>query len=380
MRTFSVSFILTLQLLLLSACTTTQPPLKSNEIPWQDQTFSYNKETKIITQNELFKLDEELHATLTSPHISSMSDQDKLNYFLTYFYRLGTNVFPYQHNLSTVASETWRNKQGDCISLTLLSYAIGKTLKLDIKMQEVNVPIQVDRRGNVDYLSGHVNAVIFDNSKYNIEDGLVRKYLTIDFTQLPTSTRLGKRLNENQITARFYNNLGAKNFVDKNYTMAYHYYKAAIEHDPDYQATYVNLALIYRNSKLNDAAEQVLITALKLNPDNFIALNSLKEIYTTSGRIALSEKMEEMINKSNDKNPYYWMGLGLAEMQDKNYGLAIKHLEKASRLTQGFVELHQNLADAYFQMGDITKVKMQLKEIRSLNPNHPKLRFESNLN
>jgi Flp pilus assembly protein TadD len=384
MRYLTLSIKLTIQLLLatltLSACSTTAVHINTNEQAslWQDQTYAYNKNADIIPQSELFRLDDELKSSLNTPEVRALVGQDKVNFFLRYFYRLGSNVFPYQSNLSTIPSVTWKNKQGDCISLTLLSYAIGKELKLDINMQEVKVPIQIDRRGNVDYLSGHVNAIILDAPYVNNDSEMVQKYLTIDFSDLPTTSRLGNRLKENQIAARFYNNMGVKNYLDKNPNLAYHYFKTAIELDADYQATYINLAQLYSSSNLYTAAELVLTTALKLNYDNFIALNSLKELYTSSGRIELSEQMKELIIKSNQKNPYYWVGLGLNEMKNKNYKLAISHLEKANQLTQGFIEIHQNLADAYFQLGDIANGKMQLKEIRALEPNHPKLRFDKN--
>jgi tetratricopeptide (TPR) repeat protein len=357
---------------ILSACATT-PSISSNQLIWHDEQFAIKDNSQIIPQKELFRLDDTLLAELKSSKIQTRTLEDRVDYFLSYFYRLNSPVFPYQGHHSTIPKETWKNLKGDCISLTLLSYSIGKALNFNIYMQAVKVPIQVDRYGKFDYLNEHVNAIIYKEAIYQDLNKVIQNKLTIDYSPDTMFQRPGIQLNENAITARFYNNLAVENMNEGNLPLSYAYFKAAILIDPTYDASFSNLAVLYQNNGLRSSAISLLEYAVRLNPDNFLALRALLKIYEGQGNKILANEINLKLQETNKKNPYYWLGKGLLEMQEKNYVDAIKYLNKVQEMTQGFSEVHQNLASAYFQLGDIPNARIQLGKLKEVDPQNPKL-------
>ena len=80
-----------------------------------------------------------------------------------------------------------------------------------------------------------------------------------------------------------------------------------------------------------------------------------------------------MLQARQDKDPYYWLGIGLDYLQRENYQEAIDALEHAQALTTGFEEVHRYLAIAYWRAGKQAEAKKQLALLASLRPGGPGL-------
>jgi Flp pilus assembly protein TadD len=75
-----------------------------------------------------------------------------------------------------------------------------------------------------------------------------------------------------------------------------------------------------------------------------------------------------MLRARQEKDPYYWLGLGLAHLREARYAQAVHALEHAEALTTGFDEVHRNLAIAYWQNGNPELARKQLAVLDSLHP------------
>jgi tetratricopeptide (TPR) repeat protein len=362
----------------LFACSVQKPFISNDEIAWNDVFFSYTSSIKVIQKEELFRLDHGLYEQLHSPKVQQLGVQGRTDYFLELLYGSKNAPYAYEAYKSSTASKTWENGRGDCISLTILAYAIGKELKLPIVMQEVAVPVQFDRRGNIEYVNGHVNAVILDESLQLHSLSNQRGYVLIDFDATSTNNNRGKSLDENGILARFYNNIGAEYLSKKELNLAYAYFKRAIIADPSYSPSFSNLAGLYLSNGLSDAAETILKQAIVLNRDNAIAVNALHKYLLAKGRVVDAKFYDDLLQKQNQKNPYYWFGKGVKAMGEKMYTDAVHHFEKAQELSQGFSEVHQYLAEAFMQIGDLERAKTQLAILTNLVPNNAKMIYLRN--
>jgi len=336
---------------------------------WQDQAFDYDAALVSVGKRDLFQLDPELSSRLQDPSIQNSSTQYRAHHLVSLLFGRETKDFPYSGGHSTIAAETWRRKSGDCLSLTVLAYSLANALGMSVQMQEVRVPVVVDRRGNVESVNRHVNVLIRGFGQLYLKDGSMRSGdVIIDFEPQITSRREGLALSGDGILARFYNNVAVEYLAQGDLTLAYAHFKAAILADAGYSATYANLAQLYKRRGLLQSAERLLLHAIALNDDADIALRSLHQLLVSQGRESEALKYAEILRARQEKDPYYWLGVGLDHLQRGNYPKAVDALEHAQDLTTGFQEVHRYLAIAYWRAGKQARAKNQLSALASLVP------------
>lgn len=366
------TFFTLLALLSLSACSTISTQLKSEQIVWQDQFFKQDQSIQIIGKDEVFALSPALKEQLSKPEVLNLSNHARTKYFLDLVYSQDVSPFSYNPNDTTIARKTWEDKSGNCISLTILAYAVGKALDLPIVMQDVDVPVQFDRRGNIEFLNSHVNAMVLHKDFWFDSDSDQRGFLIIDFEPQTMVLQKGRALSESEILSRFYNNLGAEYLAKKQSNLAYAYLKAALLTAPDNSLALNNLAQLYLLAGAQEFAESTLRRALSFNPDDVIVMRSLQGLLLTQKRDSEAEQLSIAIKASDAKNPHYWIGLGMYAMSKNDYKEAIRSFEKAETMASGFAEIHQNLAEAYMKVGEMERAKAEIKKLVSLVPTHPK--------
>jgi tetratricopeptide (TPR) repeat protein len=336
---------------------------------WQDQAFNYDAALVSVSKRDLFQLDAGLLSKLHDPRVQNSSAQYRLNHLVSLLFEPETKDFSYSTSHSTVAAETWRRKSGDCLSLTVLSYSLAKALDMSVQMQEVRVPVVFDRRGSVEFLNRHVNLLISGRSDGGlyVKDGLMRSGdVIIDFEPQVASRREGLALSDDGILARFYNNVAAEYLAQGDLNLAYAHFKAAVLADAGYSPSYSNLAQLYTRKGFLQSAEQLLLYAIALNDDADIALRSLHQLLVSQRRGTEALKYGEILQARQEKDPYYWLGVGLHHLQGGNYQKAVNALERAQALTRGFQEVHRYLAIAYWRAGKPIQAKNQLSVLASL--------------
>jgi len=320
-----------------------------------------------VGKRDLFQLDAGLLSKLHDSGIQNSSAQYRLHYLVSILFGPEAKDFPYSAGHSTIAAETWRRKRGDCLSLTVLAYSLANALGMSVQMQEVRVPVVFDRRGNVEFLNRHVNVLVRGAGDLYLIAGSMRSGdVIIDFEPQIASRREGLALSNDGILARFYNNLAAEYLAQDDLTLAYAYFKAAVLADPGYSPSYSNLAQLYTRKGFLRSAEQLLLHAIALSDDADIALRSLHQLLISQGRESEAVKYTEILHARQEKDPYYWLGVGLDQLQRGNYRKAISALEHAQELTRGFQEVHRYLAIAYWRAGKQPQAKNQLSVLTSL--------------
>ena len=343
------------------------------QLLWHDQAFGYNSALVTVSKQDLFTLDADLLSTLGGSRLAKANAQTRVNRLTALLYgpKYDAKIkeFPYETGHSTIAAETWRRKRGDCLSLLVLAYSIAKAMELPVKMQEVRVPLIFDRYGGVDYVAGHVNLLIKNGGRLQLIEGFGIGDVIIDFEPQIGSHREGSALTEDAILARFFNNLAAQYLAEGKLDLAYAYFKAAILTDAGFSPSYANLALLYKRQGFLQSAERLLLQAIALNDNDDIAIRSLHELLVSQGRDTEALSYAKLLEKRREKNPYYWVGLGLDQFQKENYRQAVNALEHAEALSTGFEEVHRYLAMAYLRNGNEDGAKRETSMLAALtNP------------
>lgn len=358
----------TVWMLGFAGCSSVPSAPSPAQLPWQDEAFAYDATLVSVTREELFRLDPELLEKLQAPVAQGWSPPKRVEHLLALLFGPQKRPFSYATGHSTVATETWKLQRGDCLSLTVLTYSMARSLNLVAQMQEVQVPVLFDRRGNFDFLSRHVNVLFRRGGASGLADGITRALdMVVDFEPEFGSFREGQALSDNAILARFYNNTAAEQLAQGHRSLAYAHFKAAILVEPTYAASYGNLALLYRDAGMLHGAEQLLRHAVALSDQADVPLRDLHQLLVNQGRDAEARQYAPLLQSRRDKDPYYWIELGLQHLQDGRLRQSISALERAQSMTNGFNEVHRYLAVAYWRAGDQIHANEQLTLLASLN-------------
>lgn len=369
---FCKAFWLVVALIGIAGCANVPDVPSPSQLPWHDDAFAYDAQKVTVAKEDLFRLDPALIEKLKDPAIQLLSTTKRLEHLLGLIYGGDKKPFAYSAGHSTVAAETWQQRRGDCLSLTVLVFSMAREMSMVAQMQEVKVPAFFDRRGSVDILSDHVN-VLFRRSVPSgwSDDGLQSSDMVVDFEPQTRSNREGHALSDNAILARYYNNIAAEHLVNDSQSQAYAYFKAAILADPAFPFSYSNLALLYQRRGFDADIEQLLRNAVLLSDGAIIPLSSLHQLLLAQGRQVEAAHYARLLQSRREIDPYYWIGLGLKHLQDGQIRESIYALEQAQRLTSGFREVHRYLALAYWRAGEQAQANKQLNLLASLNPDNP---------
>lgn len=361
------AFAVPLLLAVLVGCAT-QPPAEPvpDALARGDAAFGMQALPQLDAQ-ALFALPPDLQQLLQGPELRALSSAQRLSALLDAVFGADRKRFGYGAEQSTPAAQTWAQRRGDCLSLTILTYAGARALGLDAQMQEVRVPAVYERRAGLDFVNRHVNVAVRLRNRSPIEDVLQMQTAVIDFEPLLTGGERGRPLSEAAVVARFYNNLGSQALAAGDTQRAYGLYRAAIAADPSYGAAHGNLALLLQQRGLLPEAERLLRRAASLGDQPDVALASLHQLLLAQHRNAEADAVAAQLSAAREADPYHWISRGVAALNDGQNRQAVAALEHAQELTSGFTEVHGWLALAYWRMGEQGRAREQLAQLEALH-------------
>lgn len=362
---------LLLSVLLLAGCASLREPPASGG-PWHDDAFGWRDPAAVTGRDELFRLDPDLAARLRDARYQALPPAQRLDELLNLIFGADRKQFRYASR-STVAAQTWRDKRGDCLSLTVLAYAAARASGLPATMQEVPIAPTYDRRDGFDYVGRHVNLLVRLPGGTPSENPLRVREVIVDFEPKPGSVRRGQPLSDDAVLARFHSNRGVEEMAAGRQANAYAHLRAAVATDPTLGASYTNLAVLYRQARLDDSAEQVLRRALQAGHADVPALRALHELLAARGRDAEAREVAERLQAMRSGDPYFWIAEGVRWLEDGQPVRAVAALERAQDMASGFGEIHRLLAVAYWRMGQATRAQEQLTLLARLDQRDPAL-------
>jgi tetratricopeptide (TPR) repeat protein len=359
--------------IVLSGCAA--PDASRTALPWQDAAYAHDPALVSVTRDSLFALDPELLRSLRArPEVANANRSARTAELLTLVFGPDLKAFAYAGGSSTVAADTWRNRRGDCLSLSVMSVALARALDVPAQVQEVRVPPLFDRRGGIDFLNQHVNVLVPNDRDLRVLNRVLPAgAVVIDFEPQPGTRSKGRALDDQQVLARYLNNLGAEHLAAGDERRAYAHFKAAIGADPAFASAYGNLAQLYLRARHEADAERLLRLALAHDGESDLAAAALHRLLVAQGRTDEALRYQTMLEDRRDRDPYHWLGLGLHRLEQQQPALAIDALERAQALASGFEEIHRALAVAYWQSGQLHRARDQLALLSVLGSGDAKL-------
>ncbi|MGS2721400.1 tetratricopeptide repeat protein [Paraglaciecola aestuariivivens] len=339
----------------------TLPPA---ELMFYDQGYPQAQDVQIESTQQIFYLDQEAQDFVNKIIASERNRIDQMELLIqSIFDRSELNLL-YQGDANTTANATFHNKAANCLSMSIMTYALARHAGFNVNFQEVMIPEYWTRRSGFSLLNGHINLKMLAPKEPNIMVLNTRAY-QVDFDPQTARQSLPKRLvNKSVVVAMFYNNKGADAVLNHQYDRAYAYFRAALKTHPRFHSAWINLGILYRLSGHYEQAEQAYLYALQLNSNSLTAWENLAYLYNFMQREDEANNILARVEKKRESNPYYHVNLGEQQLEQKHWDQALAHFRKALAIDRSKHEVYFGLAKVYFEIGEFERSEKYLKQAK----------------
>ncbi len=343
------------------------PQTSVNTNLYLDEKFDSDNAIRIETEAEIFALDDDMRNMVHEKLLNQLTAQQKARVLLEHLFDEENIALSYDGNANITARQAYHSKSANCMSLTILAYALAEEAGMNISFQEVDVPEYWVSNGRYSLLTGHVNLLVKESKAVNRRIIWGEKATQIDFDPYVSKKDFpAKVIKKHTLLAMFYNNKGAEALVNNNFYKAYQYIKVATETDPLFAAAWGNLGVLYKLTGDYQMAESVYRKAISLDEDNLNALGNLALLFNKQGRNNEAQPIEDYLYKLRIRNPYYHALLGSEAFIKRSYQASIKHYKKAIQLDDEQHEFYFGLAKAYYKQNNFTLAKRSLTKAVAL--------------
>lgn len=162
-----------------------------------------------------------------------------------------------------------------------------------------------------------------------------------------------------------------------NMEAALHWYRQALDVDPDYAAAHAGICEVYVNgyTEADDAAfmeraEAACDTALDLNPNLIVVHSALGRLYTSTGRYEAAEAAFRRALQINPTDAASFFGLGDVYLRQNRMAEAESSLRLAVGLHPGDWSAYNRLGNFLYRTGRYAEAAQQYEYVVSLDRNN----------
>ncbi|MBD2857915.1 hypothetical protein IB286_02770 [Spongiibacter sp. KMU-158] len=274
----------------------------------------------------------------------SLPEVGRLRYLTEALRNPRTFGISYHSGLTLTAAETFEQKHGNCISLTVLFIALAKEAKLNAWVNEVvenqDQELLADNRIAV---YKHINAVV----------QLPNKQVVVDFSDLGDAyLRPQQRIPETRAAAQYYSNRGVDMLGENQLGLAYQYFKRALQLDTGTSYIWGNLGTLLNRMELYTEAEIAFREAYSLDNNDHTALGNLERLYLNSGKKSEAKQIRQVIVRRQLNNPYWHYGIAKQAFEEGKTEDALRSALRAIRLDNSEYRFYYFAAQIYRELGD----------------------------
>ena len=351
-------------LIFLSACQSTQYVSIDPHALFYDQGFTGFEHIPIETQEQVFSLDDDAK-DFVKKTVGYINDPiDGMETLIHNIFARSEFNLLYKGSANTTASQTFHNRAANCLSMSIMTYAMATEAGYGVRFQDIDIPEYWTRRGGYSLLNGHVNLQMLPKPDLNTLYFQTRGY-QVDFDPQTSKQNFPKKfISKKLVLAMFYNNKGADALLKKDYKRAYAYFREALILAPKFDSAWVNLGFLYRLKEVYKYAEDAYKQALNINPDSLTAWENLAFLYAFTQRQQEAATISAKVERKRINNPYYHLNLGDEEFEHENYTEALHHYRKALSLDKTRHEIYFGLAKTYYHLGEVERSQHFLKQAK----------------
>jgi Tfp pilus assembly protein PilF len=267
----------------------------------------------------------------------------------------------YDASMTRNAAEAFEARQGNCLSLVIMTGAFAKAMGLNVTFQQVSIDEAWSRTGDLYFMSGHVNLQL--ERQFADTVGKYDRYsvYTIDFMPPPDTFGLHVHpIGENTVLAMYMNNRAAEALVAGQVDNAYWRAREAVRLDPRFLSSYNTLAVIYMRHNDAARADTVLHAALLQSPDNPRMLANDAQALRRLGRDPEAKAIETRLAAVEPYPPFFFYNRGEAALKSGDLAMARQMFKRELEREPDYHEFHYGLAVADFGLGMVDEARSEL--------------------
>lgn len=256
--------------------------------------------------------------------------------------------------ITRTAQETFQARLGNCLSFTNMFVAMAREVGIEVAYQDVEIPPDWSLEVDTYVLNRHINVII------DLGRGRTRE---VDFNIVDFHSSYDRQLiSDERALAHYYSNIGAE-YLQKNEPLeALRYFRKAIASDHEFAPAWGNLGVLYSQAEYFKYAEAAHVQALKVNPQDLVAMSNLGRLYERLGQIELADWYNKKSNRHRMRNPYYRYHLAHRAFLAKDYETAIGHLKYSVRKNRNEDTFYFLMGLSYLQQGNESAARRWLKK------------------
>ena len=343
---------------LLAGCATTVPLAPAAPEMFDDAHFSAASDP--IDPAEIMKLTPEMKTYLTEQILPLARSRGPRQALTESLYNRSKLQLEYDASTTRTAAEAFDARQGNCLSLVIMTGAFAKALGLKVTFQQVATEQLWSRSGGMYFMSGHVNLLLEKRhsdtvGRYDRDD-----LYTVDFMPGEGNELRARPISQETVLAMFMNNRAAEAMVRGQLDDAYWRARQAIKLDPQFRSAYNTLGVIYLRHGDAAHAEQVLHYVLDGAPDNPRVLANYAEALRKLGRMAEAQAIQKRLAEVEPVPPFYWFAQGQAALHQGDFPRARELFLKEIARSPDYHEFHYALALADFGLNRFDEARSEL--------------------
>jgi Flp pilus assembly protein TadD len=348
----------------IAACTTTPTGSPASEaIPPDDllagTALGLGKPAhEPIPESQVLALSPEMHAFLDA-HVGHRGNDPATLRQLIYSmvesqkFKLGYD------DITRTASETFHDRHGNCLSFSLLFFAMARAAGLSVHFQEVSVPPDWTLDKDTYVLNQHVNVFV----DLNLAGTRVVDFNIGDFR----SSFEMRKISDLRALAHYYNNVGVAYMQEGDAATALAYFRRALgDNDREFSPSWTNLGTLYLRQGHPAHAEAAYLKALEADDTDLVAMSNLARLYDKEGDRERAAEYEKKVASHRFLNPYYRYQLAQQAYEAGDYSAAIGHLKYAVRKRPKEDRFCFLLGMSYMKSGDEKAGKRWLEKAQEL--------------
>ncbi|MFI4939167.1 MAG: hypothetical protein ACHP7O_02295 [Burkholderiales bacterium] len=312
--------------------------------------------TERIEADDVFAISDEMQQFLDTDFARRVHKDGRIAGLLNALYAKGKRKFEYNSATTGNAAQVFHERNGNCLSYTIMTAAFAKKLGLTVEFHTVTFGDVWDRNENIEYLIGHVNLTL------SVQDTQREPSQLVDIGAFEDANgELLDDISEDIIVGMYLNNRAAEALAKNNLDNAYWWARAAVLRAPAFTPAYNTLGVIYSRHHNVDQADRVFSAVLRREPENLLALSNQIQVLQALGRTNESVAMAAKLAQLQPNPPYFYFNRGIAAMHAGDYKTAkaefIKEVNRASYNPQ----FHFGLALANYYLGNVEETRKQLQ-------------------
>jgi Flp pilus assembly protein TadD len=294
----------------------------------------------IPTRDEVFALDAEMSA-FVAPFAAIRDPHQRLGALIEALDERGMFSLGYSE-VTRTASGTFHDKQGNCLSFTILFVGLARAAGLTATYQTVEVPPSWTNDGQV-VIASHVNTVVRTGRG---------EETTVDFNVRTTQgEQYSRRVNDSYALGLFYTNLGAEALLRGENAQSLAYLREAARVRSDIAGLWVNLGVLYARYGHFERAEAAYLYAIEIDDRERSAFANLVLAYDALGETELAAEYRERVQNYRERNPYWHYASAERAYEERQFADALASLRRAVRLKRDEHEFYQLRGEVLAELG-----------------------------